>query len=52
MKIAANTQHTGDRAKDHRGYATPMTSEQLDGLHSPKPGSPNWWQTSEGAMRS
>ena len=34
MKIAVNTQHTGDRAKDHRGYAAPMTSEQLDGLLS------------------
>ena len=32
--IAVNTKHTGDRSKDHRGYAEPMTSEQLDGLLS------------------
>ena len=32
--IAVNTQHTGDRSKDHRGYAEPMSSEQLDGLLS------------------
>ena len=32
--IAVNTKHTGDRSKDHRGYAEPMSSEQLDGLLS------------------
>ena len=32
--IAANTQHTGDGRRDHRGYAEPMTSEQLDRLLS------------------
>ena len=30
--IAVNTKHTGDPSKDHRGYAEPMTSEQLDKL--------------------
>ena len=32
--IAVNTKHTGDPSKDHRGYAEPMSSEQLDGLLS------------------
>ena len=32
--IAVNTKHTGDPNKDHRGYAEPMTSEQLDKLLS------------------
>ena len=32
--IAVNTKHTGDSSKDHRGYAEPMSSEQLDGLLS------------------
>ena len=32
--IAVNTKHTGDPSKDHRGYAEPMTSEQLDKLLS------------------
>ena len=32
--IAVNTKHTGDPKKDNRGYAEPMTSEQLDGLLS------------------
>jgi len=34
MTIAFNTQHTGDRSRDHRGYAEPFTSEQVDGLLS------------------
>ncbi len=34
IKIAVNTQHTGNRSRDHRGFAEPMTSEQLDGLLS------------------
>ena len=34
MKIAVNTKHTGDAKKDHRGYAEPMTSEQVDSLLS------------------
>ena len=32
--IAVNTQHTGDRRRDNRGFAEPMTREQLDGLLS------------------
>ena len=32
--IAVNTKHTGDPGKDHRGYAEPMTSEQVDSLLS------------------
>ena len=32
--LAVNTKHSGDRRKDHRGYAETMTSEQLDGLLS------------------
>lgn len=32
--IAVNTQHTGDPRRDHRGYAEPMTSEQVDSLLS------------------
>ena len=32
--IAANTQHTGDRRRDNRGYAETMTSEQVDSLLS------------------
>ena len=34
MIVAFNTQHTGDRSRDHRGYAEPFTSEQVDGLLS------------------
>ena len=34
MKIAVNTKHTGDAKKDHRGYAEPMTLEQVDSLLS------------------
>lgn len=34
QRLAVNSQHTGDRSKDHRGYAEPWTSEQLDGLLS------------------
>ncbi|MBQ8009833.1 MAG: hypothetical protein IJ256_10035 [Bacteroidaceae bacterium] len=30
--IAANTKHAGDAKKDHRGYAEPFTSEQVDSL--------------------
>jgi len=30
--IAANTKHSGDAKKDHRGYAEPFTSEQVDSL--------------------
>jgi len=30
--IAANTKKSGDAKKDHRGYAEPFTSEQVDGL--------------------
>ena len=30
--IAGNTKHFGDAKKDHRGYAEPMTSEQVDRL--------------------
>ena len=30
--IAANTKHAGDARKDHRGYAEPFTSEQVDRL--------------------
>ena len=33
-EIAVNTQHTGDRKKDHRGYAESWTSEQVDSLLS------------------
>ena len=57
--IAVNTQHTGDRSKDHRGYAEPMSSEQLDGLLSEDwlkkmvaDIRRKWWQTSGRAMRS
>ena len=32
--IAINTQHTGDRRRDHRGYAESWTREQVDGLLS------------------
>ncbi len=32
QKIAVNSKHTGDRKKDHRGYAETWTSERLDGL--------------------
>ena len=32
--IAGNTKHTGDRRKDHRGYAESWTSEQVDSLLS------------------
>ena len=32
--IAANTKHTGDPRRDHRGYAESMTSEQVDSLLS------------------
>ena len=32
--IAVNTQHTGNRKTDHRGFAESWTSEQLDGLLS------------------
>ena len=34
MIVAFNTQHTGDRSRDHRGYAEPFTSEQVDSLLS------------------
>jgi len=34
MTVAFNTQHTGERSRDHRGYAEPFTSEQVDGLLS------------------
>ena len=34
MTVAFNTQHTGDRSRDHRGYAEPFISEQVDGLLS------------------
>ena len=34
MNIAGNTMHTGDKKKDHRGYAETMTSEQVDSLLS------------------
>lgn len=34
MTVAFNTQHTGDRSRDHRGYAEPFTSEQVDVLLS------------------
>ena len=34
MKIAINSKHTGDPKRDNRGYAEPMTSEQLDQLLS------------------
>ena len=30
--IAANTKHSGDAGKDHRGYAVPMNAEQVDHL--------------------
>lgn len=30
--IAANTKRSGDAKKDHRGYAEPFTSEQVDSL--------------------
>ena len=33
-QIAVNTKHTGDPKKDHRGYAEPFTSEQVDSLLS------------------
>lgn len=32
MKIAVNTKHTGDPRRDNRGYAEPMTREQVDSL--------------------
>ena len=32
--IAVNTKRTGDPKRDNRGYAEPMTSEQLDKLLS------------------
>lgn len=32
--IAINTQHTGDRRRDHRGYAESWTREQVDSLLS------------------
>lgn len=32
--IAGNSKHTGDKRKDNRGYAEPMTSEQVDSLLS------------------
>ena len=32
--IAVNTQHSGDRRRDHRGYAESMTSGQVDSLLS------------------
>ena len=32
--LAVNTKHTGDPKKDHRGYAEPFTSEQVDTLLS------------------
>ena len=32
--IAANTKHTGDPRRDHRGFAETMTSEQVDSLLS------------------
>ena len=31
-QLAVNTKHTGDPKKDHRGYAEPFTSEQVDAL--------------------
>lgn len=31
-RMAVNTKHTGDRRRDHRGYAEPMTREQVDSL--------------------
>ncbi len=34
QNIAVNSKHTGDRRKDHRGFAETWTSEQLDGLLS------------------
>ena len=34
QQIAVNSQHTGDRRRDNRGYAESWTSEQLDGLLS------------------
>ena len=34
QQIAVNTQHTGNRKTDHRGFAESWTSEQLDGLLS------------------
>ena len=30
MNIAFNTQHTGFRGHDHKGYAVTMTKEQVD----------------------
>ena len=33
-QLAVNTKHTGDPKKDHRGYAEPFTSEQVDALLS------------------
>ena len=30
MDIAFNTQHTGFRGHDHKGYAVTMTKEQVD----------------------
>jgi len=33
-QLAVNTKHTGDSKKDHRGYAEPFTSEQVDALLS------------------
>jgi len=34
MNIAGNTMHSGDKKKDHRGYAETMASEQVDSLLS------------------
>ena len=31
-QLAVNSKHTGDPSKDHRGYAEPMTAEQIDHL--------------------
>ena len=31
-QLAVNSKHTGDPSKDHRGYAEPMTAEQIDSL--------------------
>ena len=31
-QLAVNSKHTGDPSKDHRGYAEPMTAEQIDRL--------------------
>ena len=34
MRIAVNSQHANDPRRDHRGYAEPFTSEQVDSLLS------------------